>query len=125
MGNKKSKVAVPGNVLPPIVKDEDVPSNVDSPAPPSDSELLARKEADQSPPLPDANPVDRETIKALASEDPILSHLLDRITSMETLIVRMAHNSGTGHALILKAGLTPYNPTKDDMSKFRPMVSGG
>jgi hypothetical protein len=44
--------------------------------------------------------------------------LLKRIEGLESLLVRIAHNSGTAHSLIIKAGLKPYSPTKADMSKF-------
>lgn len=42
-----------------------------------------------------------------------------RIHNLEQLITRMAHQSGTAHVLIQKAGLKPYQPTKGDMSKFK------
>ena len=42
-----------------------------------------------------------------------------RINNLEQLLTRMAHQSGTSHQLIIKAGLTPYQPTKGDMSKFK------
>lgn len=45
--------------------------------------------------------------------------LLDRLEQLESLVIRMAHNSGTSHNLILQHGLQPYNPTKNDMSKFK------
>jgi len=45
--------------------------------------------------------------------------LEDRIHNLEELLVRMAHQSGTSHQLLIKAGLTPYSPTKNDMSKFK------
>ena len=45
--------------------------------------------------------------------------LQDRIHNLEELIIRMAHQSGTAHALLKKAGLTPYSPTQGDMSKFK------
>ena len=48
-----------------------------------------------------------------------VSALQDRIHNLELLIVRMAHQSGTSHLLIKKAGLAPYSPTKNDMSKFK------
>ncbi len=44
--------------------------------------------------------------------------LENRIHNLEQLIVRMAHNSGTSHIIIKKAGLVPYTPTSGDMSKF-------
>ena len=45
--------------------------------------------------------------------------LLTRVHNLEELIIRMAHQSGTAHALIKKAGLEPYTPTKGDMSRFK------
>ena len=45
--------------------------------------------------------------------------LLVRVHNLEELIIRMAHQSGTAHAIIKKAGLTPYHPTQGDMSKFK------
>jgi len=42
-----------------------------------------------------------------------------RVNNLEQLLVRMAHQSGTSHQLIIKAGLEPYVPTKDDMTKFK------
>ena len=65
--------------------------------------------SDPEPPIP-------------AAESQMLEEALIRITALETLIIRMAHNSGTSHAIIRKAGLTPYNPTKEDMSKVRNTV---
>ncbi len=48
-----------------------------------------------------------------------LKALESRIHNLEELITRMAHQSGTSHALLIKAGLTPYQPTKNDMQKFK------
>ena len=45
--------------------------------------------------------------------------LLARVHNLEELIIRMAHQSGTAHAIIKKAGLTPYHPTQGDMSRFK------
>ena len=42
-----------------------------------------------------------------------------RIHNHELLIARMAHQSGTAHAILKKAGLTPYEPTRNDMTKFK------
>jgi len=42
-----------------------------------------------------------------------------RVHNLEELLTRMAHQSGTSHQLLIKAGLTPYQPTKNDMSKFK------
>lgn len=42
-----------------------------------------------------------------------------RIHNLEQLVIRMAHQSGTAHVLIQKAGLEVYVPTKGDMSKFK------
>lgn len=46
------------------------------------------------------------------------SALEARVSNLEQLIVRMAHQSGTAHQLLLNAGLEPYQPTRNDMSKF-------
>ena len=43
--------------------------------------------------------------------------LLDRVHNLEQLVLRMAHNSGTSRGVIVKAGLTPWEPSKADMSK--------
>lgn len=45
--------------------------------------------------------------------------LLARVHNLEELLIRMAHQSGTSHQLLIKAGLTPYSPTSNDMSKFK------
>ena len=42
-----------------------------------------------------------------------------RIHNLEQLIVRMAHQSGTSHQILLKAGLTPFTPSRNDMTKFK------
>jgi len=42
-----------------------------------------------------------------------------RIEALESVVIRMAHNSGTAHAILKAAGLEPYNPTKADMSKYK------
>ena len=42
-----------------------------------------------------------------------------RIHNLEQLLIRMAHQSGTAHSILIKAGLTPYTPTQDDMGKFK------
>jgi hypothetical protein len=44
--------------------------------------------------------------------------LMARIADLESVVIRMAHNSGTAHAILKKAGLEPYNPSKADMSRF-------
>ena len=51
--------------------------------------------------------------------------LLDRLHNLEELVTRMAHQSGVSHTLIVKAGLEPYKPTKDDMSKFKKVAVKG
>ena len=48
-----------------------------------------------------------------------INELEARVHNLEQLIIRMAHQSGTSHQIILKAGLEPYQPTKGDMSKFK------
>ena len=40
-----------------------------------------------------------------------------RVEQLEQLVLRMAHNSGTSRGVIVKAGLTPWEPTRADMSK--------
>ena len=45
--------------------------------------------------------------------------LLTRVHNLEVLLVRMAHNNGTAHTLIKQAGLQPYEPTRQDMTKFK------
>ena len=42
-----------------------------------------------------------------------------RVHNLEQLITRMAHQSGTSHQILIKAGLEPYQPTQGDMSKFK------
>lgn len=42
-----------------------------------------------------------------------------RVHNLEQLIIRMAHQSGTSHQIIIQAGLTPYQPSRDDMTKFK------
>jgi len=46
------------------------------------------------------------------------NQLLTRINQLEKLVLRMAHNSGTAHAIIRQSDLVPFNPLKADMSKF-------
>jgi len=53
--------------------------------------------------------VDIEEFKKLQAE----------VHNLQELITRMAHQSGTSHQLLMKAGLEPYQPTKNDMSKFK------
>jgi hypothetical protein len=47
-----------------------------------------------------------------------IDQLNKRIEALESVVIRMAHNSGTAHAILKKAGLEPYNPSKADMSRF-------
>jgi len=42
-----------------------------------------------------------------------------RVHNLEQLIVRMAHQSGTAHAILKQAGLEPYSPSRNDMTKFK------
>ena len=42
-----------------------------------------------------------------------------RMYNLELLVIRMAHQSGTAHAVIKAAGLEPYTPTRNDMTKFK------
>ena len=53
--------------------------------------------------------------KADAAE---VEKLIERMTKLEELVIRMCHNSGTAHSLILKAGLEPYSPSKAEMTKY-------
>jgi len=45
--------------------------------------------------------------------------LLRRIDALEKVVIRMAHNSGTSHQVLIQNGLTPYTPNKNDMTKFK------
>jgi len=45
--------------------------------------------------------------------------LMARIADLESVVIRMAHNSGTAHTILKAANLEPYNPTKADMSKYK------
>jgi hypothetical protein len=40
-------------------------------------------------------------------------------TNLEQLIIRIGHQMGISHQLLIAAGLEPYQPTKNDMSKFK------
>ena len=53
--------------------------------------------------------VDIEEFKKLQTE----------VHNLQELITRVCHNIGTSHNLLMKAGLEPYQPTKNDMSKFK------
>ena len=55
--------------------------------------------------------------KAKPKQD--VNQLEARIHNLEQLIVRMAHQSGTSHQILLKAGLTPFTPSRNDMTKFK------
>jgi hypothetical protein len=64
-----------------------------------------------------------ERIKQLESVEPVKTQdgapsESKRIANLEQLVIRMAHNAGVSHTIIINAGLLPYNPTKSDMSKF-------
>ena len=48
-----------------------------------------------------------------------LKSLTTRIESLEALVLRMAHQSGTSHAIIRESGLAPFNPQHKDMTKFK------
>ena len=48
-----------------------------------------------------------------------IAELEARVHNLEQLIIRTCHQQGISHQLITKAGLTPYMPTKGDMSKFK------
>ena len=45
--------------------------------------------------------------------------LLERVSNLEALVLRMAHNNGTAHAIILKSGLQPYTANASDMGKYK------
>ncbi len=45
--------------------------------------------------------------------------LQKRVEGLEQLVLRMAHNSGTSRGVILKSGLTPWEPEKADMHKYK------
>ena len=49
-----------------------------------------------------------------------IDQLNKRIEALESVVIRMAHNSGTAHTILKAAGLEPYNPTKADMTKYKP-----
>lgn len=51
--------------------------------------------------------------------DKNLDELVTRLHNLEQLVVRMAHQSGTSHAIIMGSGLTPFNPQRKDMNKFK------
>ena len=46
-----------------------------------------------------------------------------RVHNLEQLVIRMAHNSGTAHTVLMQAGLTPYSPTTADMNRFHKVAS--
>ena len=48
-----------------------------------------------------------------------VAELEARVHNLEQLIIRMAHQSGTSHQILKAAGLEPYAPTQNDMSKFK------
>ena len=58
-----------------------------------------------------------------AKPKPDYEDLERRIHNLEQLLIRVCHNSGTSHGIIKKAGLEPYQPTKNDMNKFRDKVA--
>ena len=43
----------------------------------------------------------------------------ERLASLEKVVIRMAHNTGTAHGLLIDNNLAPYNPTRNDMSKVK------
>ncbi len=65
------------------------------------------------------NPVNNKKPGPKAKPKIDVEALEARVNNLEQLLVRMAHQSGTSHQLIIKAGLEPYQPTKNDMSKFK------
>ena len=48
-----------------------------------------------------------------------VAELEARIHNLEELLIRIGHQMGLAHAIIKKAGLEPYQPTKGDMAKFK------
>jgi hypothetical protein len=62
--------------------------------------------------------------KPKASAESV-EQLHERIANLESLVLRMAHNSGTSHSIILKAGLKPFRPGKEDMSNMRKAAITG
>ena len=48
-----------------------------------------------------------------------VTELEARVHNLEQLIIRTCHQQGISHQLITNAGLTPYQPTKGDMSRFK------
>jgi len=50
--------------------------------------------------------------------------LLTQLNKLQTLVLRMAHNTGTASSIIREAGLEPFVPGKKDMSKFHNMANG-
>ena len=48
-----------------------------------------------------------------------LKSLTTRLANLEALVLRMAHQSGTSHAIIRESGLAPFNPQHKDMNKFK------
>ena len=67
----------------------------------STSETVKKKPGPQAKPKQDVNQLEA------------------RIHNLEQLITRMAHQSGTSHQIIVKAGLEPYTPSRNDMTKFK------
>ena len=48
---------------------------------------------------------------------PSTKELEDRVAVLEQVIIKMAHFSGT-QRIILEAGLKPFTPGRQDMSKY-------
>lgn len=120
--SKKQKVAVPGLVTPPEINQDTIDA-LKNDNPEKAAEIAAQSQ-DTAEALVNfesqLDPDDRDPTNIW--QDPKFCHLVDRIEALEQLVVRMAHNSGTSHSVIIKAGLKPYNPTKDDMSKVRTVA---
>jgi hypothetical protein len=49
---------------------------------------------------------------------PSTKEIEDRVALLELVIVKMAHFTGT-QRIILEAGLKPFTPGRDDMSKYK------
>lgn len=60
-----------------------------------------------------------ELAKDVNVHDAKINQLNQRMDNLESLVVRMAHNAGVSHTLIIKAGLTPFHPSAQDMGKFK------
>lgn len=67
---------------------------------------MAENEDDQKP-KGNTNPVTKQ-----------IKDLSERVEKLEAVIIKMAHFSGTNR-IILEAGLKPWVPGKQDMTRFK------